>query len=67
MIPSLMLFASCIFAAVGVLPLTNPLQILSGVIIAWVYLRFYQPRGKGIKGDMSEHFAFATFFPDSAR
>ncbi|NXD16182.1 TM115 protein, partial [Nothocercus nigrocapillus] len=28
----------------------------------WVYLRFYQRHGRG-RGDMSEHFAFATFFP----
>jgi len=67
MIPSLLLFASCIFAVVGVLPLTSPLQTVSGIIIGWVYLRFYQPRGKGVRGDMSEHFSFASFFPVSAR
>ncbi|NWJ06513.1 TM115 protein, partial [Crypturellus undulatus] len=30
---------------------------------SWVYLRFYQRHARG-RGDMSEHFAFATFFPE---
>ncbi|NXK56965.1 TM115 protein, partial [Chauna torquata] len=30
---------------------------------SWVYLRFYQRHSRG-RGDMSDHFAFATFFPE---
>eukprot|EP00112_Aurelia_sp_Birch-Aquarium-sp1_P006744 Seg1738.12 transcript_id=Seg1738.12/GoldUCD/mRNA.D3Y31 product="Transmembrane protein 115" protein_id=Seg1738.12/GoldUCD/D3Y31 len=67
MIPSLLLFTSCIFSAVGMVPLTNPLQLFSGILVGWIYLRFYQPRGKGIKGDMNEHFEFAAFFPTPIR
>ena len=37
---------------------------LSGTAIAWIYLRFYQKRDQGLRGDMSEGFAFATFFPE---
>ncbi|NWY05464.1 TM115 protein, partial [Nothoprocta ornata] len=33
---------------------------------AWVYLRFYQRHARG-RGDMSERFAFATFFPAPLR
>ena len=44
-----------------------------GLVTTWVYLRFfkYQPelatttRGTRIKGDASETFAFATFFPNA--
>nr|XP_033782351.1 transmembrane protein 115 [Geotrypetes seraphini] len=34
-----------------------------GVLSSWVYLRFYQRHSRG-RGDMSDHFAFATFFPE---
>ncbi|KIW73764.1 hypothetical protein PV04_01857 [Phialophora macrospora] len=44
-----------------------------GLITTWTYLRFYKRQpdisgsttdGRGLKGDASETFAFATFFPD---
>ncbi|KIX02142.1 uncharacterized protein Z518_08081 [Rhinocladiella mackenziei CBS 650.93] len=44
-----------------------------GLITTWTYLRFYKSQpdlsatntdGRGLKGDASETFAFATFFPD---
>ncbi|XP_005992721.1 transmembrane protein 115 [Latimeria chalumnae] len=34
-----------------------------GILSSWVYLRFYQKHSRG-RGDMSDHFAFATFFPE---
>ena len=34
-----------------------------GLISSWVYLRFYQRHSRG-RGDMADHFAFATFFPE---
>ncbi|XP_028908291.1 transmembrane protein 115 isoform X2 [Ornithorhynchus anatinus] len=34
-----------------------------GVLSSWIYLRFYQRHSRG-RGDMSDHFAFATFFPE---
>ncbi|EGC37228.1 hypothetical protein DICPUDRAFT_97329 [Dictyostelium purpureum] len=37
--------------------------VLFGVLVAWVYLRFYQLKG-GVKGDLNESFSFATFFPE---
>ena len=36
----------------------------SGTATAWIYLRFYQKKDQGLRGDMSESFAFATFFPE---
>ncbi|XP_067907448.1 transmembrane protein 115 [Heterodontus francisci] len=47
-----MLFSSSLLASYGF-----------GVLSSWVYLRFYQKHGRG-RGDMSDHFAFATFFPE---
>ena len=44
-----------------------------GLVIAWTYLRFYKRQpdlsstvtgSQGLKGDASETFAFAAFFPD---
>jgi hypothetical protein len=44
---------------------------LFGWYAAWLYLRFYQPSrdggGGGARGDGSDAFAFATFFPAPAR
>ncbi|XP_010159565.1 PREDICTED: transmembrane protein 115, partial [Eurypyga helias] len=34
-----------------------------GLLSSWIYLRFYQRHSRG-RGDMSDHFAFATFFPE---
>ena len=47
-----------------------------GLLTTWTYLRFYKRQpdmsgtsndGQGIKGDASETFSFATFFPDVAQ
>lgn len=34
-----------------------------GLIIAWIYLRFYQVHSNGSKGDHADSFSFATLFP----
>ncbi|KAI8900847.1 hypothetical protein BC833DRAFT_536441 [Globomyces pollinis-pini] len=34
-------------------------------IVSWVYIRYYKVQD-GIRGDRSETFSFASFFPDSA-
>ena len=47
-----------------------------GFLTSWTYLRFYKKQpdlssastgGKGIRGDASETFAFAAFWPDAAQ
>ena len=44
------------------------LYTLSGMVVAWVYLRFYQRQnGTKEKGDMSDSFTFASFFPEVVR
>ena len=62
----------------GLLLGTDTALILAwlGLITTWIYLRFYKRQPDlsststdtgGIKGDASETFAFATFFPDIAQ
>lgn len=36
----------------------------SGLIISWIYLRFYQLHANGTRGDTSDSFSFASFFPN---
>jgi len=36
----------------------------TGLVVAWVYLRFYQVHSNGAKGDQADSFAFATLFPN---
>lgn len=38
--------------------------VLNGLFSSWVYLRFFQKNQQGSRGDMSEGFSFATFFPE---
>jgi len=36
----------------------------TGLIVSWLYLRFYQVHSNGSKGDLADSFAFATLFPN---
>ncbi|BFZ10529.1 hypothetical protein BsWGS_13568 [Bradybaena similaris] len=38
-------------------------MFVSGLVISWVYLRFYQKQSDGNRGDMADNFSFASFFP----
>ncbi|CAH1757020.1 7295_t:CDS:2 [Entrophospora sp. SA101] len=42
---------------------TQFLLVIYGWIISWIYLRFFKIQD-GIKGDSSETFSFASFFPE---
>ena len=63
-VPSLVVLLYIILCVFNVLPLILLTMVVSGVMIGWVYLRFYQPRGRGVKGDLSDSFSFASFFPE---
>jgi len=66
-VPSIVVLVYSILCIVGILPIILLVMVLSGTLIGWVYLRFYQPRGKGVKGDLSESFSCASFFPEVAQ
>ncbi|CAH8500564.1 unnamed protein product [Schistosoma turkestanicum] len=37
---------------------------VSGIFIAWTYLRFFQRHSNGLLGDVGDNFTFAGFFPN---
>lgn len=63
--PALVLLALSILRLAGLLDSSAQLVGCSyGALTGWVYLRFYQRHSRG-RGDMSDHFAFASFFPEA--
>jgi len=36
----------------------------TGLVVSWIYLRFYQVHSNGSKGDFADSFAFSTLFPN---
>ncbi|MBN3316801.1 TM115 protein, partial [Atractosteus spatula] len=62
--PTLVLLALALLRLTTLLATTAPLAAYGyGALSGWVYLRFYQKHSRG-RGDMSDHFAFASFFPE---
>nr|CAG4640880.1 EOG090X06Q3 [Eulimnadia texana] len=54
---------SIIIYLIGLLEGTYPTMFISGVLVGWIYLRFYQRHSNGSRGDMASNFTFASFFP----
>jgi len=61
-IPMIYLFAACLLVLAGLVSLPYFVLLSSGVMSAWIYLRFYQRHSRG-RGDLADHFSFASFFP----
>lgn len=65
--PALVLLLLAVLCLSGLLDSAAPLAAYSyGALAGWVYLRFYQRHSRG-RGDMSDHFAFASFFPEAVQ
>lgn len=63
--PALVLLLLSVLRLSGLLDSAAPLAaFVYGALSGWVYLRFYQRHSRG-RGDMSDHFAFASFFPEA--
>lgn len=63
--PALVLLLLLLLRLSGLLDNAAPLAAyVYGALSGWVYLRFYQRHSRG-RGDMSDHFAFASFFPEA--
>jgi membrane associated rhomboid family serine protease len=58
---TLVFFLIPLFAIGSILPFLTALIAMS---LAWVYLRFFQWRELGVRGDHSSAFSFESFFPD---
>ncbi|KAJ3586449.1 hypothetical protein NHX12_012847 [Muraenolepis orangiensis] len=62
--PALVFLLLAMLRLSGVMEDAAPLASYSyGALSGWIYLRFYQRHSRG-RGDMSDHFAFASFFPE---
>ncbi|KAJ3330135.1 hypothetical protein HDU76_006367 [Blyttiomyces sp. JEL0837] len=63
-IPSIVI---SVYALLFVLRIVNTgfFLVLYGAIVSWVYIRFFKSQD-GIRGDRSESFSFASFFPEAA-
>lgn len=65
--PALVLLLLAVLCLSGLLKDAAPLAAYTyGSLAGWVYLRFYQRHSRG-RGDMSDHFAFASFFPEAVQ
>ncbi|XP_068157358.1 transmembrane protein 115 [Drosophila tropicalis] len=62
-VPLTVLILAIICWAIGFLDGTYPAMFASGSLVSWIYLRFYQHHPNG-RGDSSESFTFASFFPN---
>jgi len=63
-IPLACFVLSFIMWAVGLVEGSYCTMFGSGLVISWIYLRFYQLHANGTRGDTSDSFAFASFFPN---
>lgn len=58
-VPLTVFFLSLVLWVVGLLEGTFPTMFLSGLLVSWIYLRFYQYHSNGSRGDMGDYFTFA--------
>lgn len=63
-LPLVVTLVALILAVFKVISFTHSFLAACGTVSAWSYLRFYQRRDEGVKGDMAEGFEFATLFPE---
>uniref|UniRef100_A0A0B7AXN2 Peptidase S54 rhomboid domain-containing protein n=1 Tax=Arion vulgaris TaxID=1028688 RepID=A0A0B7AXN2_9EUPU len=62
-IPLTLLILIIVLRIMGLLPGPYPYMFTSGLVVSWVYLRFYQKHAHVNRGDMSENFTLASFLP----
>lgn len=58
-IPLAMLFIAVIMQLLGICDGPYPVMFGWGILISWLYLRFYQKHSGGNRGDMTDSFSFA--------
>jgi len=55
---------SFVMWAVGLVEGSYCTMFGSGLVVSWIYLRFYQMHANGSRGDTADGFSFASFFPN---
>lgn len=63
-VPLSVFFMSVILKLIGLVDGTYPTMFFNGLLVSWIYLRFYQKHTNGSRGDMADYFTFASFFPN---
>lgn len=63
-IPLAVFGLSFILWAIGLVEGSYCTMFGSGLVISWIYLRFYQMHANGSRGDTADGFSFASFFPN---
>lgn len=58
-VPLSVSLVSVLLYLVGLLEGTYPTMFCTGVVVGWLYLRFYQRHSNGSRGDMADNFTFA--------
>mmetsp|Transcript_50843 Transcript_50843/g.82199 ORF Transcript_50843/g.82199 Transcript_50843/m.82199 type:complete len:349 (+) Transcript_50843:54-1100(+) len=64
-LPAILVLVAAGLSFFGVAPIF--IQSVCGAYFGWLYLRFLQRAGGGMRGDQSEHMAFIVFFPPALR
>ncbi|ESO91160.1 hypothetical protein LOTGIDRAFT_105656 [Lottia gigantea] len=62
-IPLLLLVTAVTLRLIGLLDSAYPYLFGWGIVVSWIYLRFYQKHSNGNRGDMADNFSFGSFFP----
>lgn len=63
-VPLCVFLMSFVLWAVGAVEGSYCTMFGSGLVIGWIYLRFYQIHSNGSRGDMADSFGFPSFFPN---
>ena len=58
-VPLWVLLIAVLMRLVGGVDAPFPIMFAWGLVVSWVYLRFYQRHSNGNKGDMADSFSFA--------
>jgi len=62
-IPLTLVCVIIILSCLGLLSDTFPVMFISGLLVSFIYLRFFQRHGNRNRGDNADNFTFASFFP----
>ena len=60
-LPLCLLSCSIVLRMCGLVDPPFPILFFWGVVVSWVYLRYYQPHTGNRRGDMADSFSFATW------
>lgn len=59
-LPLGLLACSIALRLAGIVDQPFPVMFFWGIVVSWIYLRYYQPHTGNRRGDMADSFSFAT-------